>query len=70
MSSREGMREAAYALGLGLDVLVFAILGFFLGRYALGDELLGVVIGVIVGTLLMWYHAYSFTRSIKRRSVK
>jgi len=71
MGARGGMREAAYAMGLGLDILVFALVGFFVGRHVLGNEALGTFIGIIVGTLLMWYHAYSFIRSMRRRgSVK
>ncbi len=65
------MREAAYALGMGLDLLVFALVGFFIGKHVLGNEALGTSIGIVVGILLMWYHAYSFIKSMKRRgSVK
>ncbi|RLF12404.1 MAG: hypothetical protein DRJ98_00465 [Thermoprotei archaeon] len=67
MSSQGSMREAAYALGMGLDLLVFALVGYFAGKHVLGDEALGIGLGILVGTLLMWYHAYSLIKAIRRR---
>jgi len=70
VSSQAGYREAAYALGIGLDLLVFALVGYFLGKYLLNNAALGIAIGVMVGTALMWYSALKLSRASRAKSMK
>ena len=70
MPTQASFKEAAYALGLGLDLLVFALVGYFVGKYLLDNEVLGVAIGVLVGTALMWYNALKLSRVGRVKSMK
>jgi len=52
-------------LGIGLDVVIFAVLGYFVGEYY-GNVVYGVMVGAILGTFLMWFHLFYATGLLKR----
>ncbi|MEM1574546.1 MAG: hypothetical protein QXF09_02885 [Nitrososphaerota archaeon] len=42
---------------IGLDIVIFAIIGYVLGQY-FNKELIGLMIGTILGTIIMWFHLF------------
>jgi NADH:ubiquinone oxidoreductase subunit 6 (subunit J) len=51
---------------LGFDILIFSGLGYILGPQLIGNELIGVLIGAIVGTFVMWAHLWLIIRRMDR----
>ncbi|RLE88767.1 MAG: hypothetical protein DRJ49_04515 [Thermoprotei archaeon] len=52
-------------LGIGLDIVIFAIIGYLIGK-EYGNEILGMMIGAIVGTIFMWIHLFIVLRRLGR----
>lgn len=55
--------------GIVLDIVIFAAIGYIIGqRY--GNEVLGMLIGTLVGTAIMWFHLFWVTGVIGSKKSK
>jgi len=50
---------------LGLEILFMAIVGYFIGKQ-FDMEVEGAALGAILGTVLMWYYIYVYSRRIEK----
>ncbi|MHA1835750.1 MAG: hypothetical protein ACTSYQ_02300 [Candidatus Odinarchaeia archaeon] len=50
--------QAFKYLGIGFDIIVFAIVGWIVAKSLGWNEILGIGIGAIVGTFIMYFHLY------------
>lgn len=66
MSKRSPYAEAMLAWSLVLTPLILAILGYFVGLQ-LGNPVLWALIGVLVGTAIMFFNAYLVARRFKEK---
>lgn len=51
---------------IGLDIVIFAIIGYILGQY-FNKELIGLMIGTIFGTIIMWIHLFYIIHRISKK---
>lgn len=45
-------------LGIGFDIIIFAIVGWIVAKSLGWNEVLGIGIGAIVGTIIMYIHLF------------
>lgn len=55
------------ALLIGLDVGIFAVLGYIIGRFY-KMEVYGVLIGAVIGTVVMYLHYLWFMKRIAAKA--
>ncbi len=65
MSSAERLPYAVgfKFLGIALDILIFAFIGYFIGKN-FNQEVLGALIGALFGTALTWYYLLRLARKV------
>lgn len=53
-------------MGIGFDIIVFAVIGYFVAKYLNWNEILGMMIGALMGTVFMYIHLM-YTAGIIRK---
>lgn len=54
-------------LGIGFDIIVFAIVGWVVAKSLGWNEILGIGVGAIVGTFIMYFHLFWTVRRLSTR---
>lgn len=69
MTGEEYRRFMVKALSIGLDIAIFAVVGYLVGRlYDL--EVYGTLVGALLGTLVMYIHFIIVLRRMRRAMKK
>lgn len=67
MTGKEYRKFMVKALTIGLDIIIFAIIGYLIGRlYDL--EVYGTLVGTLLGTLVMYIHLIISMRGVLKKS--
>ncbi len=54
-------------LGIGFDIIIFAIVGWIIAKSLGWNEILGVGVGAIVGTIIMYLHLFWTVKRLTQR---
>jgi positive regulator of sigma E activity len=71
--NEEDRKEALWGqlfkgLGIGLEVLIFAFVGYFVAQWLGYNEIWGMFAGALFGTFLMWFQLFRFVKKISKES--
>ncbi|MHA1237700.1 MAG: hypothetical protein ACTSSJ_00400 [Candidatus Odinarchaeia archaeon] len=57
-------------MGIGFDIIVFAVIGYFIAKYLNWNEILGIMAGALFGTLIMYIHLLYVAGVIRKKEKK
>ncbi|MEM2108882.1 MAG: hypothetical protein QW327_00090 [Candidatus Odinarchaeota archaeon] len=57
-------------LGIGFDIVIFAIVGWIVAKSLGWNEVLGIGVGAIVGTLIMYIHLFWTVKRLSQTKEK
>jgi len=54
-------------LTIGMEPLIFGIVGYFVGPYVFGSDIMGALVGALVGTLMMFLTLFYLAGLFERK---
>ncbi|WEU40049.1 MAG: hypothetical protein OdinLCB4_006140 [Candidatus Odinarchaeum yellowstonii] len=55
-------------LGIGFDIIIFAIVGWIVAKSLGWNEVLGAGVGAIVGTIIMYIHLFWTVKRLTKKT--